>query len=329
MLDLALSRVVEMRPSILVSGFLGAGKTTLMRHILKHLKAQDLKADVILNDYANAMIDSETLREDSESIEALGASCACCEGMEFLVEMVIKAAASDNDILLTELNGTADPLPIVESFTLLENKFKLFPRWHVCVIDARHFEERSYHNRLERDQLETASHYLITHQEAVSTERLAQVRLRLQEILPAASFVSADELAEQAAALAMAKKKHILSASDETTEAPKKSPYHHLSHEITACQIQIPDRVQIENIKPWLEELPDQVMRAKALIDITDDLEKRYLYERIGKDIPKTPYPVSLKSTVPSSAILIGPDLKPEELLELAQKHLSKKATLS
>ncbi|MFC4991680.1 GTP-binding protein [Rubritalea tangerina] len=330
MIDLAIARVVEMRPSILISGFLGAGKTTLLRHLLKHLKTNDIKADVILNDYANAMIDSETLREDSESIEALGASCACCEGMDFLIEMVIKATESDNDILLTELNGTADPLPIVESFTLLENKFKLFPRWHVCVIDARHFEERSYHNRLERDQLETASHYLISHQEEVSTERLANIRLRLKEILPAASFVTEEELASQVLSLALAKKKCILNATnDAASNPPSKSPYHHLSHEITACQILFPQRVKIEKIKPWLKSLPDHVMRAKGLFDLTDDLQKRYLYERVGKDIPDTPYPVSLKSTVPSSAILIGPELNPSQLLEHAQATLLPEAQLS
>lgn len=328
MKSLALARVVEMRPSILITGFLGAGKTTLLRSTLEHLKAIDVKADVILNDYANAMVDSETLLDISESIEALGASCACCEGMDFLIDMVVKTAQTKHDILLIELNGTADPLPIIESFTLLENKFKLFPRWNVCVIDARHFEDRGYYNRLERDQLETASHYVISHQEAVSDEKFTHLKKRLIEITPTATILSPGEFTNEAAKLAAAKKKYLLSESDTPTSSLSKSPYHGISHEITACQIQIHDRVAIETIKPWLEALPSEVMRAKALIDLTDDLEKRYLYERVGTQIPDTPYPVPLKSTVVSSAILIGPDLDTESLLSMTQEMLNSECGL-
>ncbi|MFC5051127.1 GTP-binding protein [Rubritalea spongiae] len=325
---ISLARVVEMRPSILISGFLGAGKTTLLRTLLLALRESDIKADVILNDFANAEIDSETLREDAASVEALGASCACCEGMEFLVDMVTKTAQSDNTILLTELNGTADPLPIVESFTLLENKFKLYPRWHVCVIDARHFEQRAYHNFLEKDQLETASHYIISHSEDVSPERLREVQDRLKSILPAATLTTPAKLAKSATELALTKKKCVLNEQNPSPTKLKKSPYHHLSHQFTACQIQILERVEHNDILKWLEALPEQVMRAKALLDLKDDTEKRYLYERIGSHIPKTPYPVPIRGTVPSSAILIGPDLDPEALLELTQSHLTPDASL-
>ena len=50
------------RPSLMVTGFLGAGKTTFMRSLLVDLHRRQIAADVILNDYENAEIDAGTLR---------------------------------------------------------------------------------------------------------------------------------------------------------------------------------------------------------------------------------------------------------------------------
>jgi Ni2+-binding GTPase involved in maturation of urease and hydrogenase len=62
------------RPSLMVTGFLGAWKTTFLRSLLISLHARHIAADVILNDYENAEVDASTLREDAASVEALAAS---------------------------------------------------------------------------------------------------------------------------------------------------------------------------------------------------------------------------------------------------------------
>jgi G3E family GTPase len=331
--NLALARVVEMRPVILISGFLGAGKTTLLRNTLQVLKDHKVEADVILNDYANAEIDSETLREHAKSVEALAASCACCEGMDFLFDLIGKASESKHDALIIELNGTADPQPILEAFTLLENKFKLHPRWHVCVIDARHFEERGYHNKLETIQCEMASHYVISHQDSVDEQRFQAVKQRLAEINPGASCMTIEELASAIETVATARKKFLINEAEaEVTLRPADtvSPYHQLAHEFTACQIQLLEPITREKIEAWLASLPENIMRAKALVDMPHDQEKRYLFERIGTSIPKNPYPVrAIKKSVPCSAVLIGSALEPEALFESAKEMLGIECVLA
>jgi len=69
------------KPLLLITGFLGAGKTALLRRLLMDLRRQDCRADVILNDFSNAEIDAATLDSSSvTSVAPLSAGCACCEG---------------------------------------------------------------------------------------------------------------------------------------------------------------------------------------------------------------------------------------------------------
>ena len=156
------------KPFLLITGFLGAGKTTLLRRSLHELNARNIKADVILNDISNADIDVATLDPSLlSSVSPLAAGCACCESLEELVQLCRTASSGKGDLLIAELNGTADPLVLLETFTLLENRLSFFPRYQVCVIDARYWGKRDEFQILERRQLETAGFFYISQNNTV------------------------------------------------------------------------------------------------------------------------------------------------------------------
>merc|ERR1740138_1043770 len=70
-------------PVTILCGFLGAGKTTMVRHILQN--REGLKVGVVVNDVAEANIDSEVLAfEDADGIVGLQNGCACCSGRDDL-----------------------------------------------------------------------------------------------------------------------------------------------------------------------------------------------------------------------------------------------------
>ena len=318
-------QVISTQPMILLTGFLGAGKTTLLRELLTSTKDAGLVADVILNDYADAALDSSTLEEIAENVEPLTATCACCEGLDFLLELSIKSAKSSSDLLFVELNGTADPVPIVESFTLLEDKLKIHPRWQVCVIDVRNFGQRGAYRDIETLQLQTASHIYLSHTNTdIDTGPLLE---QVREINAHASIVSKSELLEMATSMAKAKKR-ILSAqcsanAEQDPAVIKKPDTHEKTHEFTSCQILLPAHCSENVIRTWLAELPLGVIRAKVLIGISEKPDGRYLFERVGTEISPDVQYVKLGDRVPNSAILIGPDLDLKSLQELTSSHLS------
>lgn len=315
--------LISFRPLVMVTGFLGAGKTTFLRSFLECLKEWYLASDVILNDYENADLDAETLRDKAFSVEALAASCACCDGLEPLIDLAIAAGRSRSDALAIELNGTADPLPLLESFTLLEEKIGLRPRWQVCVLDARNFGKRGYYDRLEFLQLQTASHFVLSHSKSCSMAERKRLLERIRAATPKASETTPGEMA---ASVARAAAREWRLSGKVTPPRPK--PLFNirhgdrLAHEFTGCQILLPERVEREAMWRFLSALPGGVIRAKALACVKGEPGVRRLFERVGPELMADPLEVPLNDRVPSSAICIGPDLDPEELLEIARREL-------
>lgn len=327
--------VIKARPMLMLTGFLGAGKTTLLRSLLDHLTTHEHLADVILNDIENARIDRDTLRDHAASVAALTGSCVCCEGMDLLYDMILKASKTKHSVLLIELNGTADPIPLHETFTLMESSFRLHPRWQVCVIDARYFGQRSAFRELEKLQLETASHYYIAHTSNSKAQNLEQLEEDIQNINPLASRTTASDLATSLGKAIKQNRRHVL-AKPKPNPGSKTAPlfnnlrpkenHHHdrhqLAHQFTGCNIVFPKPVDPSRVNSWLQKLPPSVVRVKALVTLTTDPGCRFLYERVGMEISPSPLPVRIIDTVPCSGLFIGPDLQPEEVLQTTLESL-------
>ena len=70
-------------------------------------------------------------------------------------------------------------------------------------------------------------------------------------------------------------------------------PAHALSHRFTGCQIPLPDRYRTIAVVRFLEALPDEVVRAKALVKLTEAPGCRWLFERTGRHPVTEPIEVS------------------------------------
>ena len=333
----SLSSLITIRPMLMLTGFLGAGKTTLLRSIIEQLAARNYLADVILNDRENALVDRETLKDNAATVTGLTGSCVCCEGADELYSLILKASKSCHSVLLIELNGTADPVPLQETFTLLQSKFHLRPRWQVCVIDALHFGTRGAFSELESLQLETASHYFISKDSDLSPEDEIQLEQKIKAINSKASRATAESLSDLLGQAIEKNRKQMMqipkapqpsesAKSFSLTPPPIKKPTlhdrHQLAHEFTGCSIIIPVVIDESSVKEWLDQLPTSVVRVKALVTLSSEPDCRYLFERVGMITSPHPFRIPRISKVPCSAIFIGADLDPEELLELTQRLL-------
>ena len=329
--------LVRVRPLVMLSGFLGAGKTTFLRRLLDELSKQEVLADVILNDCENAHLDCETLRDHAASIIPLAGSCVCCDSLDEFTDMLLTAAGSGHDVLFLELNGTSDPLPLQESFTLLESRFLLRPRWQVCVIDASVFGRRDHYNALEALQLQTASHFYLSHIDELSNREQLQLLNDIRVINPQATAIDAPQLAKNLVISLGQARRHSAALAYNGSPTPSfkiRVPHtthaqHHLAHEFTGCQILLPEPLPAVDIVHWLAGLPDSVIRAKALTQTVSRPETRLLFERVGKLVSPDPLVVPLRDSVPSSAILLGADLHPDELVQFTRERLHPNCTLS
>ncbi|MET0576547.1 MAG: GTP-binding protein [Mesorhizobium sp.] len=110
-------------PVTVLAGFLGAGKTTILNHVLRNRESR--RVAVIVNDMSEINIDAELIRDGGanlsrtdETLVELTNGCICCTLREDLLGEVRRLAAEGRfDYLLIEGTGIAEPLPVAATFS--------------------------------------------------------------------------------------------------------------------------------------------------------------------------------------------------------------------
>jgi cobalamin biosynthesis protein CobW len=128
-------------PCTIVTGFLGAGKTTLIRHVLAN--AQGRRLAVIVNEFGDVGIDGEILKGcgndacPEENIVELANGCLCCTVADEFVPALDAILAKDGvEHIVIETSGLALPKPLVQAFHWPAIKSRVTVDGVVVVVDG-------------------------------------------------------------------------------------------------------------------------------------------------------------------------------------------------
>ena len=205
-------------PILLLTGYLGSGKTTLVNHILTN--EQNIKFAVIVNDLGEVNIDASLIQkggivgQKDESLVALQNGCICCTLKMDLIEQLNDIMKLDRfDYIVIEASGICEPEPIAQTICSIPNMGEQyiehgFPRLDciVTVVDAlrmqsefacgedlkrKNIDDEDIENLLIQ-QIEFCNLVLLNKASEVEPDELDRIRLIIHALQPSAPIIETD-----------------------------------------------------------------------------------------------------------------------------------------
>lgn len=311
-------------PVVLVAGFLGAGKTTLMRRLILDGHSRGLKVCVIVNEFGAADVDGNILREaNAELMASITGGCACCAGQDdfhdTVVEIANRVTSEQPDVILIEASGLADPVILLEVLTSLELVEKVNVAAVLCVADAARHKEYSPAAPLAPllfNQLRLADFILVNKADLADKSILAGLSESFQEVAPRAALLPTTECEMD---FDQVWNRVLHSPPTRSLELETQNSSHAHSHTLF---YPLPHPVEREKLEAALSTLPGEVWRAKGFVRVRGETGVQLLqYTGGNRSTPRwrlAPFWLPTGANEPPTGLVfIGAHLDEEKLREV------------
>jgi G3E family GTPase len=177
-------------PILLVTGFLGAGKTTVVNHLLAQAEGRRIAA--VVNDFGAINIDAELITGANDEVVSLSNGCICCSLEGDLMRTLATLLRRDlrPEFIVIETSGVADPADVVRNLMdpVIWREAPL--ETVLCVMDAT-TPVAALNDALLRSQLRSADVVALSKVDLVDAAARAQLRDAVRALRPAAVVIDA------------------------------------------------------------------------------------------------------------------------------------------
>lgn len=247
----------ELTPVVVVTGFLGAGKTSMLNALVR--QGRGLRLAAIVNEFGELDVDGKLIQGELPVLELPG-GCICCRAGDDVRRAlsVLLRTGPGFDLVLVETSGLADPGPVAE---LLGEAAGVRLAEVVCLVDASRYDETLDQAEVAYAQITAADRLAVTKTDLVPASvppRIAEGLRRLNADAPIATGPRSEIASEILAGLSR-------------PLVPRRRRFRALGHDATfEAATLVADRPLVpERFEAWWAALPPSVLRAKGFVQLS------------------------------------------------------------
>ncbi|HET6280971.1 MAG TPA: GTP-binding protein [Polyangia bacterium] len=270
-------------PLLILTGFLGAGKTTVLNRVLTRQHRHRIA--VIINELGRIDIDSRLIKARAGDVMELVGGCVChevrvqSELWEGIAEVV---ARSQPEIVLLETTGIAEPWSILDGLEALPaGTAPASAAGVICVVDAEAGARQLQRHEEARAQVEAADRILLSKLDLASPDQVVAIHRMLAMRNSAAERASFPDTPEGSAELIpwLLDTTAARRATGHHKHSPEHAPHHH--SQLVAATFADDAPLLAEPLLQVCEQLGESLVRAKGFVHIAGDARRGFL-ERAG-----------------------------------------------
>lgn len=322
-----MNQAIKINPTTIITGFLGAGKTTYLNSLLE--VNQSKKYAIIENEFGKKSIDSEIIIRGEENVIELNNGCLCCTINDGLYDILneLYHKRHDFDELIIEATGLADPRGLAAPFITNPPIKKQYPLQKViCLIDAALIEEQLENTEEAIHQITYSDVLLINKTDLVDKRQLASLEAKLTQLNPLAQIVYTNEQNMDQAHDQFSQNSMQLDADDEPDLGDfkvKQLETHNHKHTegIKSIYLSFDEPFDLQKLRMRLHVFlmfqAGNLYRMKGTLCLNDSDEK-FLLQSVGKGMSIDPirkWKPGEKRT--STIVLIGKNLERYSLMKM------------
>lgn len=307
-------------PITLLTGYLGAGKTTLINHVLNN--QEGFKVAVIVNDIGEVNIDADLIgkggivKEKDSSLVPLSNGCICCTLKVDLMQQIVDLIKTGKfDYILIEASGVCEPLPIAQTITVLSEQTADYGLPKICrldnvvtVVDAlrlrdefdcgdnlvkEEIDEEDIENLLIQ-QIEFCNKIILNKVDDLSEEELNKVKAIIKKLQPKAEIIetnygkvdvnkilNTNSFDFEEASMSAGWIEELNRDDNEEDEIEGETEEYGIG--TFAYYRRAP--FDKEKFDKFATNLPSNIIRCKGVLWFEDEPESSYVFEQSGKQV--------------------------------------------
>jgi len=255
-------------PLIVLTGFLGCGKTSFLQHFIEYQTQRSRFVAVIQNEIGAIGLDGKLLDYQVTEIDE---GCVCCSlagNLKRAVHGILESFSPDYVIL--ETSGLANPLNLLDEMADLEDTVRF--DCTVTVVDALNFDETLADYRIALDQITAADALILNKCDLCSEAHLLNLRQRLQELNPNAPILAATG-GDVNPALILDGEEGAAEVGERQPPEPKGAAegpprQTHAQDRLGSRSLTLTRKIDRGKFMRAIESLPRSIFRAKGIIEI-------------------------------------------------------------